>query len=68
MVIVDELRALNGQQRAAFVAALLGWALDAFDFFLLTFVLKDIAGEFHAKVSDVSYALFLTLAARPVQV
>ena len=66
MVIVDELRALNGQQRAAFTAALLGWALDAFDFFLLTFVLKDIAGEFHAKVSDVSYALFLTLAARPV--
>jgi SHS family lactate transporter-like MFS transporter len=66
MVIVDELKALNGAQRATFAAALLGWALDAFDFFLLTFVLKDIAGEFHAKVSDVSYALFLTLAARPV--
>jgi SHS family lactate transporter-like MFS transporter len=66
MVIVDELRALNRQQAAAFVAALLGWALDAFDFFLLTFVLKDIAGEFRHSVKDVSVAITLTLAARPV--
>jgi SHS family lactate transporter-like MFS transporter len=66
MVIVDDLRALNGPQRAAFVAALLGWALDAFDFFLLTFILKAIAADFHGPVSDVSLALTLTLAARPV--
>jgi SHS family lactate transporter-like MFS transporter len=66
MVIVDELKALNGPQRAAFTAALLGWALDAFDFFLLTFVLKDVAAEFKAQVSSVSIALTLTLAARPV--
>jgi SHS family lactate transporter-like MFS transporter len=66
MVIIDELRSLDRAQRAAFFASLLGWALDAFDFFLLTFVLKDIAGSFHAQVSDVSLALTLTLAARPV--
>lgn len=66
MVIVDELRALDKPQRAAFVAALLGWALDAFDFFLLTFVLKDVAAEFGTKVSDVALAITLTLAARPV--
>jgi SHS family lactate transporter-like MFS transporter len=66
MVIVDELAALNREQRSVFFAALLGWALDAFDYFLLTFVLKDVAGEFHAKVSDVSIALTLTLAARPI--
>ena len=66
MVIVDDLRALNGQQRAAFVASLLGWSLDAFDFFLLTFVIKDIAADFHAPVSTVSLALTLTLVARPV--
>src|SRR5690348_8061905 len=66
MVIVDELRALDRPQRAAFLAALLGWALDAFDFFLLTFVLTDIAAEFKVKVPAVTYALFLTLAARPV--
>jgi SHS family lactate transporter-like MFS transporter len=66
MVIIDDLRALTKPQRAAFVAALLGWALDAFDFFLLTFILKSIAGDFRAQVSDVSLALTLTLAARPV--
>src|SRR5579863_5366083 len=66
MVIVDELRALDRTQRAAFAAALLGWSLDAFDYFLLTFVLKDIAVEFRTDVSAVSFALFLTLAARPV--
>ncbi|HEY1751501.1 MAG TPA: MFS transporter [Caulobacteraceae bacterium] len=66
MVIVDELRALNGQQRAAFVASLLGWSLDAFDFFLLTFVIKDIAGSFKTDKASVALALTLTLAARPV--
>ena len=71
MVIIDELKALDKTQRAAFVAALLGWALDAFDFFLLTFVLKDIAKEFSTPghvipISTVSWAITLTLIARPV--
>jgi SHS family lactate transporter-like MFS transporter len=66
MVIVDELRALDRPQRAAFVAALLGWALDAFDYFLLVFVLKAISESFHADIAAVNTALLLTLAARPV--
>ena len=57
MIIVDDLKALNKTQRAAFVASFLGWSLDAFDYFLLTFILKDIAGEFHAKVAEVSTAI-----------
>lgn len=66
MVIVDDLKALTRPQRAAFFASLLGWTLDAFDFFLLVFLLKAIATDFHSKVSDVSEALFLTLALRPL--
>ena len=46
------------------VAAYLGWMLDAFDFFLLTFLIKDIAKEFGVEVPSVAYALFLTLAMR----
>jgi len=55
---------LTGQQIKTILAAYLGWTLDAFDFFVLTFVIADIAKEFGVKVSDVAYALFLTLAMR----
>ena len=65
MVIIDELRGLNKQQRSAFVASLLGWTLDAFDFFLLTFVVTEVARDFHAEKSAVLLALTLTLVARP---
>ena len=55
---------LTAPQIRTIVAAFLGWMLDAFDFFLLTFLLKDIANEFGVEVSAVAYALFLTLAMR----
>ncbi len=44
----------------------LGWTLDAFDFFLMVFVLKDIAQEFHTDVTQVTVAILLTLAMRPI--
>ena len=65
MVIVDDLRALDKAQRSAFIASLLGWTLDAFDFFLLTFVVKEVAHDFHVEGSAVLLSLTLTLAARP---
>jgi len=65
MVIVDDLKALDKQQRAAFVASFLGWALDAFDYFLLTFILKDIATEFRVETEVMATAITLTLVARP---
>ena len=37
---------LTAAQKTTVLAAYLGWTLDAFDFFLLTFVIKDIAKEF----------------------
>jgi MFS transporter, SHS family, lactate transporter len=60
------LRELNREQRSAVIASFLGWTLDAFDFFLLTFVLADVAKEFSTDVTAVTEALFLTLAMRPV--
>jgi SHS family lactate transporter-like MFS transporter len=55
---------LNAQQKRTVLAAFLGWALDAFDFFILVFTLPAIAAEFGVKVPDVAYAIFLTLAMR----
>ena len=65
MSVLADLRALDRDQRSAFLASFLGWTLDAFDFFLLTFVVKAIAADFHARPSAVQGAIFLTLAARP---
>ncbi|CAM2146860.1 MFS transporter, SHS family, lactate transporter [Pararobbsia alpina] len=48
------------------VAAYLGWTLDAFDFFLMVFILKDIANEFSVKIPDVAFAISLTLFMRPL--
>jgi MFS transporter, SHS family, lactate transporter len=61
--------ALSGwttEQKHVVAATFLGWTLDAFDFFLMVFVLKDIAGEFKTDITDVTVAILLTLAMRPV--
>src|ERR1700730_11151713 len=58
------LRALTPSQRSAVLASYLGWTLDAFDIFILVFVMDDIAEEFGSEVA-VTFAIFLTLAARP---
>ena len=35
----------RANQRNALIAGFLGWTLDAFDFFVLTFVLADVARD-----------------------
>ncbi len=57
---------LDRNQRNTFVACFLGWALDAFDFFLLTFVIVPMAHDFGTSIANLSYAITLTLAMRPV--
>jgi len=59
-------RSLDRNQRNTFFACFLGWALDAFDFFLLTFVIVPMAGDFGTSIAELSYAITLTLAMRPV--
>ena len=66
MTMWEQLRALTPVQRNAFLAAYLGWTLDAFDFFILVFVIPDVAKTFKVEKTAVTYAIFLTLAFRPV--
>ncbi|WP_233850219.1 MFS transporter [Paraburkholderia sp. HD33-4] len=54
------------EQRNVTIAAYLGWTLDAFDFFLMVFVLKDIAQEFNTDIPSVAVAIMLTLMMRPL--
>src|ERR1700719_620999 len=55
---------LTWQQKKVVIAAFLGWALDAFDFFILIFTLSAIAKEFSVGVPSVTLAITLTLAMR----
>jgi hypothetical protein len=41
--MLDLLRVLTPSQRSAVLASYLGWMLDAFDFFILAFIMDDIA-------------------------
>jgi len=66
MAFSTPFRELTGPQRHTFFASLAGWALDAFDFFLFTFAVTAIAGDFHASVAAVVEGIFWTLAMRPV--
>src|SRR5437763_10535718 len=59
-------RMLNRDQRNTFVACFLGWALDALDFFLVTFVLVPIGHDFGQSIPKVAFAITLTLMMRPV--
>jgi len=52
------------QQRHVVLACYLGWTLDAFDFFIMVFVLGDIARTFATDVTAVTWAITLTLAMR----
>src|SRR3954452_12069668 len=62
----EQARGLTRDQRNAFIAAWLGWAMDAFDYFLLVFVISDVAETFDTTKTKVAIATTLTLAARPV--
>ena len=63
----DALKGWTGAQKHAVTAAYLGWTLDAFDFFVLTFVVKDLVGAFGVKsAADILLAVTLTLAVRPL--
>lgn len=64
--LLSELKLLTSRQRNAVITSFLGWTLDAFDFFIMVFVVSDIAGDFHTTVKHVAYGITLTLAMRPV--
>jgi len=66
MEAVQLFKSLDRNQRNTFLACFLGWALDAFDFFLLTFVIVPMAKDFGTSIAELSYAITFTLAMRPL--
>lgn len=62
----------NGQQRItapgalAFFAGFSAWTFDAFDFFILTYIVPKVALDFHRSVADITATLTASLIMRPV--
>jgi len=52
--------------RNALIAGFLGWTLDAFDYFILVFVLVPVARDFHKSVPDIALTLTASLAMPPL--
>jgi SHS family lactate transporter-like MFS transporter len=50
----------------AVTAGFLGWTLDAFDFFVLVFLVDTLATQFRVTKTDMVLTLTVTLAMRPV--
>lgn len=57
---------LTTDQRNAFAAAYLGWAMDAFDYFLVVLIYADIAEEFGVSLERMAFITTMTLIMRPV--
>src|ERR1700740_1479272 len=66
MVRVPGNQPLPNDQRNSFIAALLGWTMDAFDYFLVVLVYADIAKTFHHTKTEVAFLTTATLLMRPV--
>jgi len=56
----------NSDARNAVLASFLGWTLDAFDFFILVFVLSKAADTFAVSMAKMTLAITVTLMLRPV--
>jgi SHS family lactate transporter-like MFS transporter len=59
---------LNSDQRNSFIAAVLGWTMDSFDYFIVVFVITDIAKDksFGATATQLAFITTATLVMRPV--
>lgn len=65
-VTTQKAHKITGDQRNSFIAALLGWMMDAFDYFIVVFVYADIAKTFHISKAEVAFVTTATLLMRPV--
>jgi SHS family lactate transporter-like MFS transporter len=64
--LADDQRRLRPDQRNAFLAAFLGWAMDAFDYFIVVLVYAEIAKDFHVSLERMALLTTVTLMMRPV--
>lgn len=57
---------LNADQRSSFLAAELGWTMDAFDYFIVVLVYAEIGKDFGVSLEKMAFLTTVTLVMRPV--
>ncbi len=71
MLIEDELLVGKNELNTkgwqfAVASSILGWVLDAFDFFVVVFLFDALAANFHVEKKAIVWTISITLAMRPV--
>jgi SHS family lactate transporter-like MFS transporter len=66
LTLRDQARGLTPDQRNSFLAAFLGWTMDAFDYFIVVLVYSEIAKDFGVSLTRMAFLTTATLAMRPV--
>jgi MFS transporter, SHS family, lactate transporter len=66
MRVLAQFRELQPDSRNAFLSALLGWTMDAFDYFIVVLVYGDIARDFGVSLTKMAFLTTVTLVMRPV--
>jgi SHS family lactate transporter-like MFS transporter len=63
---IEPLALTRSDQWHAVTASFLGWTLDAFDFFVLVFLMDTLAAQFHVSKGAIVDTITATLVMRPV--
>jgi SHS family lactate transporter-like MFS transporter len=66
MSALSQFRSLEPDSRNAFISALLGWTMDAFDYFIVVLVYAEIAEDFGVSLTKMAFVTTVTLLMRPV--
>ena len=64
--IVTEQDVITPRWGFAVTSGILGWILDAFDFFVLVFLVDVLANNFHVSKAEIVWTITITLATRPI--
>src|ERR1700690_2046928 len=59
-------KADRANSRNAFLAGMIAWTFDAFDFFVLTYALVQVSRDFHQPIKQMAFTLTASLIMRPV--
>jgi SHS family lactate transporter-like MFS transporter len=65
-VVTSSAETVSPRWGFAVSSGILGWILDAFDFFVLVFLVDVLARNFHVGKGDIVWTITITLAMRPI--